>query len=121
MSTLESDPGRNADLSSFGPDDDPVELTRDSAVESEMIAAQLRGAGIATVVLGVGTGGWMSAVQFSYGSRIMVRGSDLEAAQTVLADLFDNAEPPAPIDDDALGALAEASTGWSDPETGAVV
>ena len=115
----ESEP--HPDLSTFGPNDDPVELTRDSAVGSEMIAAQLRGAGIPTAVLGVGTGGRTAPVQYSIGSRIMVRRSDVEAAQIVLADLFDNAAPPAPIDDDVLAALAEASTGWSDPETGAVV
>ena len=105
-------------LSTFGPDDDPVEL---AALEAEMIAAQLRGAGIATGVLGVGTGGRTAPVQYSEGSRIMVRRSDVEAAQIVLTDLFDNAAPPPPIDDAALAALAEASTGWSDPETGAVV
>jgi hypothetical protein len=112
---------RDAALSTFGPDDDPVGLTRDFAVEAEMIAAQLRGAGITAAVLGVGTSGRTAPVQYSQGSRIMVRRSDLEAAQTVLDDLFDNAQPPPPIDDAELAALAEASTGWSDPETGAVV
>jgi Putative prokaryotic signal transducing protein len=111
----------DAARSTFGPDDDPVELTRDFAVEAEMIAAQLRGAGMPAAVLGAGTGGRSAPVQYSYGSRIMVRRSDVEAAQTVLEDLFDNAKPPPPIDDDALAALAEASTGWSDSETGAVV
>jgi hypothetical protein len=115
------EPEPHADLSTFGPNDDPVELTRAPAVESELIAAQLRGAGLPTAILGVGTGGRTAPVQYSEGSRIFVRRADIEAAQVVLADLFDNAAPPPPIADDVLAALAEASTGWSDPESGAVV
>jgi len=101
--------------------DDLVELTRVPAIEAEMVAAQLRGAGIPVAVLGVGTAGELCVIQYTYGSRVMVRLADLEAAQTLLSDLFDEAPRATPIDDDALGALAEAATGWSDPETGAVV
>ena len=100
---------------------DLVELTRVPAVEAEMVAAQLRGAGIRVAVLGVGTAGELCVVQYSYGSRVMVRREDLEAARTVLSDLFDGAPRATPIDDEALGALAEAATEFSDPETGAVV
>jgi Putative prokaryotic signal transducing protein len=102
-------------------DADTVEVTRVSAVEAEMVAAQLRGAGIAVAVLGVGTAGDLAAVQFSYGSRVMVNRSDLEAAQVLLADLFDSREPPPPIDDAALAKLADEAAGFSDPETGAIV
>jgi Putative prokaryotic signal transducing protein len=106
---------------SLGTDVPIVELTRVSATEAEMVAAQLRGAGIRAAVLGVGTAGELSVIQYTYGSRVMVRSDDLEAAQTLLSDLFDGADPAAPIDDATLGALAEASTEYSDPETGAVV
>jgi hypothetical protein len=98
-----------------------VELTRVPAVEAEMGAAQLRGAGIRVAVLGVGTAGELAVVQYSYGSRVMVRSEDLEAARTLLADLFDGAPRMTPIDDEALGDLAEAATEFSDPETGAIV
>jgi hypothetical protein len=100
---------------------DLVELTRVPAVEAEMVAAQLRGAGIRVAVLGVGTAGELAVVQYSYGSRVKVRREDLEAARILLSDLFDGAARATPIDDEALGALAEAATEFSDPETGAVV
>jgi hypothetical protein len=103
------------------PDDDSVEVTRVSAIEAELVAAQLRGAGIRAGVLGVGTGGELAAIQFTYGSRVMVRRSDFAAAQRVLAQLPGEAQALEPIGDDELGALAEKSAGWSDPETGAVV
>jgi Putative prokaryotic signal transducing protein len=105
----------------LGTDVPIVEVTRVSATEAEMVAAQLRGAGIRAAVLGVGTAGELSVIQYTYGSRVMVRSDDLEAAQRLLADLFDGAEPGTPIDDETLGALAEAATEYADPETGAIV
>jgi threonine dehydrogenase-like Zn-dependent dehydrogenase len=105
----------------FSEDDDPVELARLSAVEAEMVAARLRGAGIPALVFGVGTGGLLAALQYSFGSRVMVRRVDLAAAQAFASDLLDGAEQSTPIDDDDLAAQAVASAGWSDPETGAVV
>ena len=105
----------------FSEDDDPVELASLSAVEAEMVAARLRGAGIPALVFGVGTGGLLSALQYSFGSRVMVRRADLAAAQAFSSDLLDGGEQSTPIDDDELAAQAEQSAGWSDPDTGAVV
>jgi threonine dehydrogenase-like Zn-dependent dehydrogenase len=105
----------------FPPDDDLVELTTINAFEAEVVAAQLRGAGIPTLVFGVGTAGLLSAVQLAEGSRVMVRRTDLDAAETVVAALFGGDPVNVPIDDDELASLAEESAGWSDPSTGAVV
>jgi hypothetical protein len=60
-------------------------------------------------------------VQFAEGSRVMVRRADREAAEKFMADLSETADATAPIDDDTLASLADASKGWSDPSTGAVV
>ncbi len=105
----------------FQRDDVLVELTRVDAFEAEVAAVRLRGAGIPAAVFGVGTAGQLSAVQYTEGSRVMVRSCDREAAATVIAELFGDGSSPDPIDDDELGALAEESKGWSDPSTGAVV
>jgi hypothetical protein len=86
-----------------------------------MVAAQLRGAGIRAGVLGVGTAGELAVIQFTYGSRVMVRRADLAAAQRVLVQLSGGVQAAEPIDDETLGTLAEKSAGWSDPATGAVV
>jgi hypothetical protein len=86
-----------------------------------MIAAQLRGTGIPAAVFGVGTAGALMTVQFAEGSRVMVRRADREAAEKFMADLSETADATAPIDDDTLASLADASKGWSDPSTGAVV
>ena len=105
----------------FLPDDDLVAVVTTNAVDAEMIAAQLRGTGIPAAVFGVGTAGALLTVQYSEGSRVMVRRADLEAAEIFLADLSETADATAPIDDDTLASLAEESKGWSDPSTGAVV
>jgi threonine dehydrogenase-like Zn-dependent dehydrogenase len=104
----------------FLPDDDLVELATTHAFEAEVVAAQLRGAGIPAAVFGVGTAGLLSAVQLAEGSRVMVRRADLDAAETVVADLFESDPSTVPIDDDELAALAEESSGGSDPSTGVV-
>jgi uncharacterized Zn finger protein (UPF0148 family) len=104
----------------FLPDDDLVELTTTHAFEAEVVAAQLRGAGIPAAVFGVGTAGLLSAVQMTEGSRVMVRRTDLDAAETLVADLFESDPSTVPIDDDELAALAEESSGGSDPSTGVV-
>jgi hypothetical protein len=59
-------------------------------------------------------------VQLAEGSRVMVRRADLDAAETLVADLFENVRSNAPINDDELAALAEAATDPSDPSTGVV-
>lgn len=104
----------------FLPDDDLVELATTHAFEAEVVAAQLRGAGIPAAVFGVGTAGLLSAVQLVEGSRVMVRRADLDAAETLVADLFENDRSTGPIDDDELASLAEESTAGSDPSTGVV-
>jgi hypothetical protein len=104
----------------FLPDDDLVQIARTNAVDAEMIAAQLRGAGMQAVVFGVGTAGELQLIQHSEGSRVMVRRADVEVAGQLVADL-EQADAAAPIDDDELAALADESKGWSDPSTGAVV
>jgi transcription initiation factor TFIIIB Brf1 subunit/transcription initiation factor TFIIB len=105
----------------FLPDDDLVVVVRTNEVDAEMIAAQLRGLGIPAAVFGVGTAGALMTVQYSEGSRVMVRRADREAAETFMADLSGTVDARAPIDDDTLASLADASKGWSDPSTGAVV
>ena len=72
----------------FLPDDDLVELTTVGAFEAEVVADRLRGAGIPAAVFGVGTAGLLSTLQHVEGSRVMIRRSDIDAAETVMADLF---------------------------------
>ena len=105
----------------FLPDDDLVAVVTTNTVDAELIAGQLRGAGIPSAVFGVGTAGVLLSVQFSEGSRVMVRRADLGAAAKLMADLPETADATAPIDDETLASLAEAAEGWSDPSTGAVV
>jgi len=104
----------------FLPDDDIVELSRAPAFEAEVVATQLRGAGIPAAVFGVGTAGLLSAVQLTEGSRVMVRRADLDAAETVVADLFGSNQSSVPISADELAALAEESSAGSDPATGVI-
>jgi hypothetical protein len=104
----------------FLPGEDLVEVATTGSFEAEVVAAQLRGAGIPAAVFGVGTAGLLSAVQLAEGSRVMVRRADLDAAETVVADLFENEPSTAPLSDDELATLAEAATDPSDPSTGVV-
>ena len=105
----------------FFPEDDLVEVMTINAVEAELVAAQLRGAGIPAAVLGTGTAGLLITLQHVEGCRVMVRRVDLAGAETVVQELFGNGGELAPVDDEELGAQAEAAEGWSDPSTGAVV
>ena len=105
----------------FRADDDPVELVNVSAVEAEMIAGQLRGAGILAQVNNVGTAGQLLAVQFTEGSRVMVRRADLAAARTTMEAVSGIDEASAPVDESDLAAQAEAAKDWSDPGSGTVV
>ena len=76
-------------------------------------------------VFGVGSAGLLSAVQFSEGSRVMVRRVDLSAAQELTRALlesegFNSANEP--LSDVELGDLAEAAALNNDlPDNGAVV
>jgi len=105
----------------FRPDDDLVELVATNAVDAEMFAARLRDAGIQAAVFGVGTAGTLITLQYSEGSRVMVRRADRDAADKIIADLAGVDQSVGPIDDDTLASLADKSKGWSDPSTGAVV
>ena len=105
----------------FRAEDDPVELVNVSAVEAEMIAGQLRGVGIQAQVNNVGTAGQLIAVQFTQGSRVMVRREDLEAAQRAMENLSGIDDASALVDPADLAAQAEAARDWSDPGSGTVV
>jgi hypothetical protein len=105
----------------FSPDDDLVSIATTNAVHAELIAGQLRGAGIPAAVFGVGTAGELQVIQHSEGSRVMVRRADSDEAARLVADLSDTADATAPIEDDELASLADEAKGWSDPSSGAVV
>jgi len=97
--------------------DDVVPLVETNIVEAELIAAQLGTGGIPASVFGTGAvihTGVRSA-------RVMVRRSDLEAAALLVAELSDPARATTQFSDDDLASLAEESSGWSDPATGAQV
>src|SRR3954471_8567422 len=83
----------------LGPGDDPVELANVSAVEAEMIAAQIRGVGMRADVIGVGTAGQVPAIQVTQGVRALGGRFDLAAAQAVLADLAETGDAAAPLAD----------------------
>jgi len=104
----------------FLPDDDLVAVATTNAVDAELIAGRLRGAGIHAAVFGVGTAGDLLAIQHVEGSRVMVRRADRDVAERFVAELGD-ASAATPIDEDELASLAEESKGWSDPSSGAVV
>src|SRR5436190_18296103 len=118
---MPSEPTDRKIVGPFLPDDDLVEVATTNAVDAELIAAQLRGAGIDAVVFGVGTAGDLLTIQAVEGSRVMVRRADRDVAARFVAELGDSSAATAPIDDDELGSLAEKSKGWSDPSSGAVV
>jgi len=105
----------------FLPDDDLVAVATTNPVDAEMIAARLRGAGIRAAVFGVGTAGALLSVQYSEGSRVMVRRADRGAAETIVSDVSEETDTATPIDDEILASLADESKDWSDPSGGAVV
>ena len=121
----QGDRGARGDVDVFTRDDVLVELARFGGFKAEVIAAQLRSAGVPAAVFGVGTAGLLSAVQFSEGSRVMVRRIDLSAAQELTRALlesegFNSANEP--LSDVELGDLAEAAALNNDlPDNGAVV
>jgi hypothetical protein len=105
----------------FSPDDDLVHVVTTNASDAELIAGQLRGAGIPAAVFGVGTAGGLLTIQHSEGSRVMVRRADYDAAARYVAELTESEAAGPPVDDEELAGLAEKAKGWSDPSTGAVV
>ena len=119
------DQGDRDDADTFTRDDVLVELARFGGFKAEVIAAQLRSAGVPAAVFGVGTAGLLSAVQFSEGSRVMVRRVDLVVAQELTralleSEAFNSANES--LSDEELGDLAEAAALNNDlPDNGAVV
>jgi hypothetical protein len=101
-------------------DDVLVEVVRVPAVEAEVLAARLRGEGVGAVAVGVGTAGDLAPLQFSEGSRVMVRRADVPRAQELLRR-FDSESTQDAVSDAELTDLAEHATSRPDPETGAQV
>lgn len=98
-----------------------VELVRLDAIEAEIVASHLRNANIPAFVFGIGTAGLLSAIQHAQGSRVMVRRINLDDARALVAQSYAAAPSDDVASDAELAALADASEGWSDPETGATV
>ena len=68
-----------------GPPEEPVELVSLGSTEAEMVATRLRNEGIDAVVFSAGSVADLVAIQFSHGSRVMVRRDELEVAASLLA------------------------------------
>ena len=68
-----------------GPPDEPVELVSLGATEAEMVASRLRSEGVEAVVFSAGSVADLVAIQFSHGSRVMVRRDQLPVAASLLA------------------------------------
>ena len=83
-------------------------------MEAELVAAQLRGAGVPAIVLGLdaATG---SEMRLSEGARVMVRRADLETAEQIVDDVTTGDPAAPPITDEELASLAERSADPSDP------
>ncbi len=107
----------HAPTAPFLPGDDVVELATLGIVEAELIAAQLRVAGIPAAVFGIGAVIYTGVRR----ARLMVRRSDLVEAEQFVAQLSAEERSGMPIADEDLASLAEESTGGSDPATGASV
>jgi hypothetical protein len=114
------DEHREHDRDELTNDDVLVELVRVPAVEAEVLAARLRGEGVGAVVVGVGTAGDLAPLQFSEGSRVMVRRADVPRAQELVAR-FEATPADETVSDADLGDLAEHTTFRPDPETGAAI
>ena len=101
----------------FLPGDDVVEVATLGIVEAELVAAQLRVAGIPAAVFGTG------AVIYTgiRSARLMVRRSDLVEAEQFVAQLSAEERSGMPITDEDLASLAEESAGGPDPATGAAL
>ena len=103
--------------SPFLPGDDVVDLVTLAIVEAELVAAQLRVAGIPATVFGTGAEVYTGVRQ----ARVMVRRSNLVEAERFLSELSAEERSGTPITDDELAALATDSTGGQDPASGAAV
>jgi hypothetical protein len=101
----------------FAPGDDVVELAALGLVEAELVAAQLRVAGIPAAVFGSGAVIYTGVRR----ARLMVRRSDFVEAEQFVAQLSADKRSGRSITDEDLASLAEESAGGSDPATGAAV
>lgn len=109
--------GQQAPAVPFLAGDDIVELATLGIVEAELVAAQLRVAGIPAAVFGTGAVIYTGVRR----ARLMVRRSDFVEAEQFVAQLSVEERSGMPITDEDLAALAEESAGGSDPATGAAV
>jgi hypothetical protein len=101
----------------FLPGDDVSELATLGIVEAELIAAQLRVAGMPAAVFGTGPEIYTGVRR----ARLLVRRSDVVDAAQFVAQLSAEERSGMPITDEDLASLAEESAGGSDPTTGAAV
>jgi len=115
--TARQSTGEQAPTAPFLPGDDVVELATLAIVEAELVAAQLRVAGIPAAVFGTGAAIYTGVQR----ARLMVRGSDLVEAEQFVAQLSAEERSGTPITEEDLASLAEESAGGSDPTTGAAV
>jgi hypothetical protein len=104
----------SAPTAPFLPGDDVVELATLGMVEAELVAAQLRVAGIPAAVFGIGAVIYTGVRR----ARVIVRRSDLVEAEQFVAQLSADERSGMPIADEDLASPAEESTGGSDPATG---
>jgi hypothetical protein len=104
-----------------GPPDEPVELVSLGATEAEMVAGRLRSEGVDAVVFNAGSVADLVAIQFSHGSRVMVRRDQLPVATSLLAAWGGPDRAGARVDDADLSAQAMAADDGSEFGDGAVV
>lgn len=115
-------PHETQNASAFSRDDVLVEVMRVGIAEAELVAARLRAAGVPATVFAVGTAGELASIQYSEGSRVMVRRGDAADARRVVIDLFEEPDTRGQISDEELARLAEvACDDRGDPGSGAVV
>ena len=100
-----------------GPPDEVVELVGLPDTEAQIVASRLRDEGIDAQVFASGSVADLVAIQFSHGSRVMVRRDAFDAAAALLAQW---GAPGARVDDAELAAQAGAS-GDAEFGDGAVV
>jgi hypothetical protein len=93
-----------------GPPDEPVELVALPDTEAQIVAAKLRTEGVDAVVFAAGTAADLVAIQFSHGSRVMVRRDQLDAATALLDEWGDPGPAGDAVDDAELSAQAVAAS-----------
>ena len=102
-----------------GPPDEPVELVSLSNTEAEIVASRLRNEGVDAVVFAAGGVADLVAIQFSHGSRVMVRREELGVAASLLAAWGGPDGTGGRVDDAELAAQAIAADDESDFGDGA--